>query len=91
MNNIKFEDYLNEQLKDQEFKKAFDAEITKLSSAIALTNIRKQEGLSQRELSSISDVPQATIARIERGDNTSINTLTKLANAIGKKITISFS
>lgn len=44
MNNILFEDYLNEPLKDPEFKKEFDTESTKLESAVSLTKIRKSEG-----------------------------------------------
>lgn len=86
-----FKDYLNEQLKDSEFKQEFENETTKLESAVALTEIRKKSGLSQRQLAETVNVPQSTIAKIERGDNTSIDTLTKLANALGKKLTISFS
>lgn len=91
MSNIQFEDYLNEQLKDPELKEEFDNETTKLESAIALSEVRKSEGLSQRELSAISNIPQSTIARIESGANTSVDTLTKIANAIGKKLVIKFS
>ncbi|MDO3392968.1 MULTISPECIES: helix-turn-helix domain-containing protein [Ligilactobacillus] len=91
MSNIQFEDYLNEQLKDPELKEEFDNETTKLESAIALSEVRKSEGLSQRELSAISNIPQSTIARIESGSNTSVDTLTKIANAIGKKLVIKFS
>ena len=91
MSNIQFEDYLNEQLKDPELKKEFDNETTKLESAIALSEVRKNEGLSQRELSAISNIPQSTIARIESGSNTSVDTLTKIANSIGKKLVIKFS
>lgn len=46
MSNINFKDYLNEQLKDPAFKKEFENEITKLESAIALTKVRKESGLS---------------------------------------------
>ena len=35
--------------------------------------------------------PQSTIARIECGYNTSIETINKLAMALGKKLTISIS
>lgn len=48
MSNIKFKDYLNEQLKDPAFKKEFENETTKLESAIALTKVRKESGLSHR-------------------------------------------
>ena len=91
MSNINFEKYLHEQLKDPETKREFDNETTKLESAIAVSTIRKESGLSQRKLAAISRVPQSTIARIERGDNTSIDTLTKIANALGKKLTVKFS
>ncbi len=91
MGNINFKDYLNEQLKDPEFKKEFGNETTKLESAIALTKVRKESGLSQRDLATVSDVPQSTIARIESGANTSIDTLTKIANALGKRLTVNFS
>lgn len=91
MSNISFKDYLNDQLKDPEFRTEFETESTKLESAVALTKLRKQNGLSQRELAHISDVPQSTIARIERGDNTSIGTLTKIANALGKRVSVTFA
>ena len=91
MSNINFKDYLNEQLKDPEFKKEFENETTKLECAIALTKVRKESGLSQRDLATVSDVPQSTIARIESGANTSIDTLTKIANALGKRLTVNFS
>ena len=84
MSNINFKDYLNEQ-------KEFENETTKLESAIALTKVRKESGLSQRDLATVSDVPQSTIARIESGANTSIDTLTKIANALGKRLTVNFS
>lgn len=89
--NVNFKDYLNQQLQEPEFRKDFENETTKLESALAVTHVRKEAGLTQRELSSASKVPQSTIARIERGDNTSIDTLTKIANALGKRLNVSFS
>lgn len=35
---------------------------------------REAAGLTQRELAEKANVPQSTMARIERGDNTSIDT-----------------
>ena len=46
----------------------------------------KQQGLTQRELAERSGVPQSTIARIERGYNTSIDTLSKIAFALNKRV-----
>ena len=38
MSNINFKDYLNEQLKDPEFKKEFENETTKLEKNQAFLN-----------------------------------------------------
>ena len=89
--NVNFKDYLNQQLQEPQFKQEFENETTKLESAIAVTHVRKEAGLTQRELANVSKVPQSTIARIETGANTSVDTLTKIANALGKKLTVSFS
>ena len=89
--NVNFKDYLNQQLQDPQFKQEFENETTKLESAIAVTHVRKEAGLTQRELANVSKVPQSTIALIETGENTSVDTLTKIANALGKKLTVSFS
>ncbi|HJA23930.1 MAG TPA: helix-turn-helix domain-containing protein [Candidatus Limosilactobacillus intestinavium] len=91
MSNVNFKDYLNDQLKNPEFKKEFNNETAKLESALAVSKIRKDAGLSQCELAAVSKVPQSTIARIENGANTSVDTLTKIGNALGKKLTVSFS
>ena len=91
MANIKFRDYLNEQLKDPAFRAEFEAENTRLESAIALSQTREELGVTQRQLAEMSSVPQSTIARIERGDNTSMETPSKLAFAMNKKLTVGFS
>ncbi|MGI5872656.1 MAG: helix-turn-helix transcriptional regulator, partial [Bacillota bacterium] len=45
-------------------------------------------GLSQQKLADKSGVPKTTIVRIENGNNTSIDTLTKLANALGRPLNL---
>ena len=89
--NVNFKDYLNQQLQDPHFKPEFENETNQLESPIAVTHVRKEAGLTQRELANVSKVPQSTIARIETGANTSVDTLTKIANALGKKLTVNFS
>ncbi|MBR8699695.1 helix-turn-helix transcriptional regulator [Enterococcus casseliflavus] len=76
-------------MKDTEFKAEYEAEKAKLASAVALMKARESAGLTQRELAELAAVPQSTIARIERGDNTSFETLSKLASALGKTLTVS--
>jgi ribosome-binding protein aMBF1 (putative translation factor) len=48
---------------------------------------RVAEGLTQRQLSELSDVPQADISRIERGaGNPTEATLERIAAALGRKL-----
>jgi ribosome-binding protein aMBF1 (putative translation factor) len=47
---MKFKDYINEELKDIKFKKAFDEEKHLLELGLLITETREQHGLSQREL-----------------------------------------
>lgn len=86
MPTVKFDDYLEKRFQDPELRSNFEAESLRLESAVALLKAREDAGLTQRELAKRVDVPQSTIARIERGNNTSVDTLSKIANALGKKV-----
>ncbi len=88
---MKFDDYLATQLKDNEFKAEFLEERAKTKQALAIMLAREEAGYSQRELANLAHVPQSTIARIEKGANTSIDTLSKIAFALGKELTIHLS
>ncbi|WP_373110150.1 helix-turn-helix domain-containing protein [Streptococcus anginosus] len=90
MTTIKFDDFLQDELKQEDFKAGYLAEKSILESAIAVFNARQNAGLTQRELADLSHVhvPQSTIARIERGHNTSIETMSKIAFALNQKLTI---
>ncbi|QVI34658.1 transcriptional regulator [Lacticaseibacillus chiayiensis] len=88
---IKFDDLLKAELKNPEFREGFEKETAKLDSAVALMNAREAQGLTQRELAERAGVPQSTIARIERGDNTSMDTLSHIAFALGKKLKVQFT
>ncbi|TGY50025.1 helix-turn-helix domain-containing protein [Ligilactobacillus murinus] len=90
MPTVKFDDYLEKRFQDPELRSNFEAESLRLESAVALLKAREDAGLTQRELAKRVDVPQSTIARIERGNNTSIDTLSKIANALGKKLKVEF-
>ena len=90
MPTIKFDDYLAKRMENPEFKASFEAENAKLNSALALIEARESAGLTQRELAELASVPQSTVARIERGNNTSFDTLSKIANALGKQLKVEF-
>lgn len=90
MPTVKFDDYLEKRFQYPELRSNFEAESLRLESAVALLKAREDAGLTQRELAKRVDVPQSTIARIERGNNTSVDTLSKIANALGKKLKVEF-
>ncbi|WP_204121746.1 MULTISPECIES: helix-turn-helix domain-containing protein [Levilactobacillus] len=89
MQTVKFQDLLQAQMADSEFKIGFEQSCVKLEVAVALMQAREKAGLTQRGLAEKASVPQSTIARIERGDNTSVEMLTRLALALNKQLTIS--
>lgn len=78
-------------MENSEFKASFEAENAKLNSALALMEAREAAGLTQRELAELASVPQSTVARIELGNNTSFDTLSKIANALGKQLKVEFA
>lgn len=85
---ISIDSILEEELKDPEFKRDYDIENEKLESAIAIFKAREEKGWTQSKLAQEANVPRSTVARTEAGNNTSIETLNKLAAAMGKKVTI---
>ncbi len=86
-----FDDFLAEQLKDDEFKKEYEALEPEFAIIQAIIDARKTEGLTQKELSNRSGIAQGDISKLENGNaNPSIRTLQRLATAMGKKLRIEF-
>ena len=72
-----FRDSLNEQLKDEEFRKEYES----LEAEFQII----------KKLSDLTGITQEDISKIENGNaNPSLKTLKKLAAAFGKKLVISF-
>jgi len=46
-----------------------------------IKELRKEQGLTQRDLSDKSEMEESAIQRIERGYNSTLKTLLKIANA----------
>jgi len=68
---MKIDSLIDEELKNPEFSAAYRDEGELLDTAIALYHARESAGLTQAELAERAATTQATIARIERGDNVS--------------------
>lgn len=83
-----FNDIATQYMRDPERRAGVEAESEKLESAFQLMTARQEAGLSQAELAVRAGVPQSTVNRIEHGANTSFDTMSKLAFALGKKLEV---
>ena len=56
-----------------------------------LTDVRKELGISQKELSEKTNIPQASISKFENGRNVpSLQILQRLADGLGKRLIVDF-
>ena len=86
-----FDDYLTEQLKNDEFRKEYEEIEPNFAIIRAIIEARITEGLTQKELSKRSGIAQRDIRKLENGNaNPSIRTLQRLATGMGKKLRIEF-
>jgi ribosome-binding protein aMBF1 (putative translation factor) len=84
-----FEDHLKEEMKNPQFKKAFEEEKYLLELGIIITETREKLGLSQIELAQKSQVTQQQLSKIENGYNCNLLTLIKVSSALGLDLTLS--
>ena len=61
----KFNDFLNEQLKDPEIKEEYDALEPEFAIIQALIDARKQRGITQKELSERTGISQGDISNLK--------------------------
>ena len=81
-----------EWMKDEEYRKEFEALEEEFALARAIIEARAKAGLTQEELAERMQTSQSTIARLESGKAMpSGKTLAKLAKATGTKLEIRFA
>ena len=81
--------YLNEQLKNDDFKKEWNNIQPELQIIDALIEARKAKKITQKQLSEITGIAQGDISKLENGSaNPSIKTLQRLANGLGMMFSI---
>ena len=84
---ITFDDMLNEQLQDPEFRKEYEAIQPEMDVIRAIVDARISQNLTQKELSERSGINQADISKIENGTrNPSLNLLKRLADGMGMSL-----
>lgn len=86
-----FRETLNEQLKNPEFKKEWDALEPEYQIIKAMLDTRNEKAMTQKQLADITGIPQADISRLENGNaNPSLKTLQRLADGMGMKLKLEF-
>ena len=91
VNNMRDDDYLQEQLKDPEFKKEWDDIQPEMDVIRAMIDARIEQNLTQKDLAARTGIDQADISKLENGTrNPSLKLLKKLASGLGMRLKIEF-
>ena len=86
-----FEDMLNEQLKDINFRKEYENIQPELDVIRAIVDAGTAQNLTQKELSKRTGINQADISKLENGTrNPTVNLLKRLAEGMGMELRIQF-
>ncbi len=84
-------DMLEKQLKDEEFRKEYEAIQPEMDVIRAIVDARASQNLTQKELAERTGINQADISKIENGTrNPSLNLLKRLADGMGMTLQIEF-
>lgn len=90
-NNMRVDDYLQEQLKNPEFKKEWDDIQPEMDVIRAMIDARIEQNMTQKELANRTGINQADISKLENGTrNPSLKLLKKLAAGLGMQLKIEF-
>ena len=82
---------LLEQLKDEEFRKEYEAIQPEMDVIRAIVDARTSQNLTQKELAERTGINQADISKLENGTrNPSVNLLKRLAEGMGMALRIEF-
>jgi predicted transcriptional regulator len=80
-----FTNYLNEQLKNKEFKEEWDKLELRYQFVRKLISLREESKISQAELAKKVGTTQSVISRIENGSvNIGIDMIQRIASAFGR-------
>lgn len=88
---IPVQEWADEQMKDPEFKAAYDALEEEFALASALIEARAKADMTQEQVAKAMGTTQAVVARLESGRTMpSTRTLERFARATGTRLRISF-
>lgn len=80
-----YDEMLNEELKDSEFRREYDALEEEFDVAKQVIGLRLKKGMTQKELAEKVNTSQSCIARLESGTyrNLSLSFLRRVGGALG--------
>ena len=89
---LSFDNFLEEELEDREFKKYFEEEGKKLAIGYKIAQLREKLGLTQEQLAEKINTSQTVVARLESGNywRCSLQTLEKIAIATNTHLVVNF-
>lgn len=87
----KFDDFLENQLQDEEFRKEYESMQPEFDVIKAMVAARTSQNLTQKELAERTGIHQADISKLENGTrNPSLNLLKRLAAGMGMVLKVEF-
>ncbi len=87
----RYEEYKKKALQNPEVKKEYDALEPEYDIIQAMIDARKEQNLTQKELSARTGITQADISRIEKGTrNPSLEMMKRLAQGLGMQLKVEF-
>lgn len=87
-----FRETLNKELNtNPEFKAEYEALEPEYQLINAILNARKENNITQKQLSELTGIAQGDISKIENGNaNPSLQTIERIARGVGKRIKLEF-
>lgn len=86
-----FNDFLNKQLQDPDFRKEWEDIQPEMDVIRAMVEARISQNLTQKELAERTGINQADISKLENGTrNPSLKLLKRLADGMGMTLKIEF-
>ena len=91
VNNMRYDDYLQEQLKNPDVKKEWDDLQPEMDVIRAMIDARIKNILTLKELAARTGIDQADISKLENGTrNPSLKLLIRLGDGLGLLLKIEF-
>ena len=85
--DMTWEQFLELNLRDPEFAADWAESIPQIDLAVNVSLLRRERGLSQKQLAEAAGLSQPRITEIERSDaNPTLLTITRIANALGVRV-----